>query len=436
MRCHVVSYREIMNRPTLVGATCVILLVLLCTPAALTAQSDTIRRNPNAVKLTRIWSKQGTIEGQREVGWKVAAVGDITGDGIADFAVERRDSFDIFAGDRPVPSTRPFRTIAVSEASLPTHWRPLVGDLLGDGDSALALELGADVVLYRIREGQLSSAAIGRLRRHQSSTLQWFFGDVTSTDLDGDGADELIVARTSTRENNVPDYHAHILIYRGGPDFSLDAPDAVIRDDEPNEGTSISMAVSDFDRDSHVDIAFVSRYIQTDRTQRLKLKLCFGNGDVLGFATAPDRSIATGGITTRIGAPDTDGDGTGDILLFPGLLFRSNTGKSARTRAFDLLDADLRILGDGHITRDLGPLNDSTGRYSMIGKLPRVLHAYSGGPQGPDPAWDAWYYATADGFASDDWEQVHAPLGDVNGDGWHDIAFGNCIPETCATASR
>jgi hypothetical protein len=406
--------REVVRRYVLCLA-----LIVCGTSMSAAAQSDTIRRNPNAVKLTRIWSKQGTIEGQREVGRQVEALGDINRDGICDFAIQRRDSFDVFLGGRPGPSATPLFSVRYTEALLSSRWAPLVGDIFADGAPAYALAYGNDLVIYRDLSTDLPDSPAAFLRRHQSSTLQWFFGDVASADLDGDGADELIVARTSTRENNVPDYHAHILIYRGGPDLSLDASDAVIRDNEPNTGVLVRMAVDDVDGDRFDDIVIVSRY----RDQGSKLKVWFGNGRIDGFASVPDRSAFNTSFDLHV--MDVDGDRVGDVLIDEGLLFRSGSGKDLRTRSYALDDADARFLGDGFSAIDLGPLNDSTGRYAMIGKLPRVLHAYSGGPQGPDLAWDAWYYATADGFTSDDWDQVHAPLGDVNGDGWHDIAFGN-----------
>jgi hypothetical protein len=50
---------------------------------------------------------------------------------------------------------------------------------------------------------------------------------------------------------------------------------------------------------------------------------------------------------------------------------------------------------------------------------------FSGGADGPDPAYDAWYNAGEDGLGSDYPFRRSVPAGDVDGNGWEDLLVGN-----------
>jgi hypothetical protein len=393
-------------------------LLLISSGTTARAQEDTISRNPNAVKLNRIWTRQGWQGGYQHVGRGVAALGDINADGLADFAVEHRDSVEVFLGARPVPTGGPFQTKPTTEVLIRQFATP-TGDFWGTGRKAVVLSQKFDLVVYRTESGRLADSPATRWRHVASENHRRYLGAADAGDIDNDGYDDLAIITTSLRLNNVPEYRAEIRLYRGGPDFSLDSADHVIRDTELNDGVNSYVKLGDLDRDGRLDIVIRAEY----PGHGSKIKIWFGDGTVTGFRDLPDREGVNSSF--RLHVADVDGDGAADIVLDRGYLFRSGGGKNARTRTFALDDADERFLEDGFLARVLGPLNDNTERHSMIGKGPVVLHAYSGGPLGPDRAWEAYYYATADGFVTDKWDFHYSPLGDVNGDGWSDIIFGD-----------
>jgi hypothetical protein len=102
----------------------------------------------------------------------------------------------------------------------------------------------------------------------------------------------------------------------------------------------------------------------------------------------------------------------------PDRIFLSSSGKTARTRAFDAFDVDRSLKMRSAYILELGHLNDSSRRYTMVGRGSDMMAAFSGGPTGPDSAYDAW-------FATSGWNAYHVPLGDVNGDGWDDVLFSD-----------
>jgi hypothetical protein len=403
---------------TALAVTMLAALLLISSGTTARAQEDTISRNPNAVKLNRIWTRQGWQGGYQYVGRGVAALGDINADGLADFAVEHRDSVEVFLGARPVPTGGPFQTKPTTEVFIREFISP-IGDFWGTGRKAVVLSQKFDLVVYRTESGRLADSPATRWRHVASENHRRYLGAADAGDIDNDGYDDLAIITTSLRLNNVPEYRAEIRLYRGGPDFSLDSADHVIRDTELNDGVNSYVKLGDLDKDGHLDIVMLARYPD----HGAKLKIWFGDGTVDGFRDSADRSGFNTSFTLHL--LDTDGDGASDILIDGGYLFRSGSGKDARTRSYAPEDADQTFLGDGFLARSLGPLNDNAGRYSMVGKGPVVLHAYSGGPEGPDRAWEAYYYATADGFIIDKWDFHNAVLGDVNGDGWSDIIFGD-----------
>lgn len=210
-----------------------------------------------------------------------------------------------------------------------------------------------------------------------------------------------------------------ILIYPGGPDFSVAMPHAVLLDDTSSRDLDPErLAVADIDGDSLPDILHLNEYSDRSHT----LKIYFGRGTLPLSGDQADRSIkGFGDDYQRLDLADVDGDGVQDVLTSKAL-YLSSHGKNARWRPFDADDADLRFVSESEFTHMLGPLNDSTGRFSMVGAFDYdVLHAYSGGPTGPDMSYDGTYSATsAYPFSAN-----CSSLGDVNGDGWSDVLFSN-----------
>src|SRR5687767_12264787 len=102
-----------MLRTTSIALIC--LAVVLAVVDA-SGHQDSVRANPNAVKINRIWSITGSHEGQRQVGMSIGSLGDINGDSLMDFGVVRVGWTDVFLGGRPAPSNIPFQSIDNSVA--------------------------------------------------------------------------------------------------------------------------------------------------------------------------------------------------------------------------------------------------------------------------------------------------------------------------------
>ncbi|MBC8145528.1 MAG: VCBS repeat-containing protein [bacterium] len=382
------------------------------------AQSDTVRPNPNAVELQRMWVRYGGNPEFRGTGAASAAIGDLNGDGLMDFAVSIRDSMGFFLGASPAPSMIPFQTKPDAEVNFTSYIRPALGDFWGSGKDAIAFMRDTDVVVYRTESGRLPDTAAQRLRWEATPNIFIIIDYMTAADLDNDGFDELIVGAAGRGNSSSYDGINELLIYRGGPSFTLDAPTVIIKDDERDVGNSaLRIFAVDIDGDSLIDIVTVNQY--ADRVY--KLKIHFGDGMLPATNHQPDRIV--GGFHGENSWPavaDVDDDGIVDIMRGDAL-YLSGRGKNARQRSFTPEDADVRFLGGGGESVMLGPLNDRYGKVSMIGRLygDVELRAFSGRKGGPDVAYDAHYAPELHAI----WAGNPSPLGDVNGDGWHDVLF-------------
>jgi hypothetical protein len=219
--------------------------------------------------------------------------------------------------------------------------------------------------------------------------------------------------------------YPELWIYRGGSGFQLDSPTVIVKHPIRNGETRIHAVVGDFDGDHHPDIV-ISRGGQSDG--RNHLTFYWGTASLTTFgAEANTRilplsdSMPDAGI--RITALNCDGDGISDLAIdrayhppIGTFLFRSGSGKDARTRNFSVEDADV-FFPEKISHKSAGFCNDSTQRYEMLflGGTPRML--FGGGSNGPDLAYDA--YSTLPVFS------LVMPLTDVNGDGWGDLLTGS-----------
>jgi hypothetical protein len=430
--------------------------VMLTAMAAAYAQpSDTIVANPLAVKLHRIWTMTGSPITLDQVGDGIGPVGDINGDSLEDFAVHvgRTGKWKVFYGHQGAPDTATVWSFD-SSGAVPAY--PVVGDFWGTGHKAVGFARGEiddsdnhrkyyyKLHLFRTDDGHLpdTAAVIVDPHRMMAGLSQINVTDILAHDLDGDGADELIVV-TSMVQRQEWSRHAEVWIYKGGPGFQVDTPTVIIRDPEENSDESkFFTSIGDFDGDHRPDILTAGFYGADGARFSFWFSSPASPGSWAGLDSIPRviRLSTLGhprigyGLTTL----DCDGDGMLDLLL-PGpdghvYLYRTQaTGKSSRTRSFDLADADRRFYREQSLfTDNLGYLNDATHRYQMpciagpspSGKSAIVLGLASG-PAGPDESYEAFYAADLDGLIEGNVVGTIRPISDCNGDGWDDVLTSN-----------
>jgi hypothetical protein len=180
------------------------------------------------------------------------------------------------------------------------------------------------------------------------------------------------------------------------------------------------MYVGRWDADDKPDIAVLFGY---DFTGPYKMKFWFSDSGSPWNWGLPQRSVQATTSSGGTAVLDCDGDSRLDIVEANEIdrvnLFRSGSGKDVRTRSFSPDDADVVFRRNGFsVPENLGYVGDSTGRYEMLGIAgaddggPTTLLGFTGGPNGPDHAFDLYDYG---GIYS-----ISTPLDDVTGDGWAD----------------
>jgi hypothetical protein len=371
------------------------------------AQVDSIRARADAVALRPIWSRAGS-----RTGHAVAALPDVNGDGRAEYAVMdfsdltwRVFALDTLARERVIWTHR-----------FPSPKQLLHGDFLGNDRPMIVGTREFDSsglgTLYWLDFFDADSGRIAdtpsMTRQAQAQGCLLRVERVLACDLDLDGADELIVSAAGSWCGDVISVTGEIWIYRGGPDFHVDTPTVIIRDESDN-GNFYDLHIGTLDDNEYPDLFCVTRN---------GARIRWGGADLLALVRAPDRVVGT--VNRFLDVLDSDGDGRSDLLWLGPYIHLSTSGKVARTRSFDGIDADRRFLGSGGSTFVIGPLNDSADRYEMFGvssgRTDGVDYDFSGGISGPDAVYDAWNSGSMKNYA---------PLGDVDGNGWRDLLCGN-----------
>ena len=413
---------------------------LVVTSGVSQAQTSTITADPEAEELRPIWRVKGGLAGGDEVGYAAGGLGDLFGTGKGAWAVfygklsqwrfYRNDS-DSIAKD-----TVPFKT---TQAYHPLP--PVVGEFWGEGKKGIIMYTGiADTTedtitshqelhAFRVESGYISDSIATMLdTRTMPSLVEISISSygVLAADLNHDGADEFIIATNGVIHDTGISYIPEIWIFKGGPEFSLDSPTVIARDTRKNDFLWWEAATGDFDGDGHTDI-FMGGATSASAEGPSRMTFYWGNGSLEGYVdTNNRRTVVFGGERprARFGMTpfDCDGDGLLDLAIDQvpqpqqgTHIFRSRTGKNARTRSYHFDDAD-NVLPEvvGHMKG--GYLNDSSRRYEMLqmgvlegqtGYPPHMF--FAGGDNGPDQSYDA--FAGFGGY----------PLFDVNGDGWDDF---------------
>ncbi len=410
------------STPSLFALLALLAASMVAIPCSLPAQSSPITANPDAQPLRKIWEVGGTY--LQLMGSAFGSIGDVNGDSINDFGVYsgRYETWKMYLGSRDTLSYTPFWTrFGLSD----TPRQPTVGRFWGTRP-ALALShyfrdtIGGNATffytleIFRTDSFRLDTVPSLVLDMRKMTPRIWTQPqEVVAYDLDRDGYDELILYFIGIQRDSSIDRHPQVWIYRGGPNFQVDAPTLILRDSEEHSDRGFQMFIGRFDDDPYPDLLYGFR--RSDRTS--KLAIYFGTIDSPWNWSVPDRELTIG----ELASLDCNGDSVLDLALptvdGSTLIFLSGNGKSLRTRSLMPDDAD-PIFEHGSDPSTLGFISDSARRFSMLDLRNGLLHmGFSGGPPGPDPAYDVY---SNELFG----RNLTQLLGDITGDGWDDVITG------------
>lgn len=419
-----------------------IALLALCVLAAAAAGAQTqIVPDPNAKRLRMLWYVEGPQFGGGlgggYVGNGVGGLWDIYGTGTNAWAVQFGEDgewriYNGYTGNRAID------TLPVQRFSGAGSY-PIVGDFWGTGSKAVVFVSGSrdtsgpstkfytELLAHRTESHWIDTAIATHMNtRTMSPIVEIFPHDFLVTDLDEDGADELILTLGGVIRDSVLTQWGEFWIFKGGPDFQLDTPSTIIK--VPMIG-GVHAYLGDFDGDNHTDlVTWDTDPPALDRFHTLSFY--FGDGTLDGYARPENRRVITLGdgyprAHFGIEVLDCDGDGRADLVMNTvdspeqGVyFFRSRTGKNARTRSYMLADAD-NVLAIRASYYRVGHLNDSTRRFDMLMLYDHSEDAkmLSGGENGPDSTYDAYYSSSVFGRPF--------PAPDIDGDGWDDLIVGS-----------
>ncbi len=283
------------------------------------------------------WS-YSSPEADAWVGDGIAGVGDLDGDGFDDVAigcVVCRDRFDaegavfVFHGSAQGLPAEPDLTLHGGSEGANLGWRlARVGDINGDGFDDLFL--GAShwsgprggegrILLYLGGpDGPTATAAWTQIGSQHDGSLGWMIGG--GGDLDGDGYADLVVAETAWSGRYMRE--GRVLVFRGGPDGPPQRPSW----QDAGYGALAAMGsgavgiVPDMDGDGTDELFAASPHFSSS-AERMEVGVFVvgygGRGDDLLRRTwrraGERRSVSIGWWAAAAG--DVNGDGLGDLVL-------------------------------------------------------------------------------------------------------------------------
>ncbi|HVZ41073.1 MAG TPA: VCBS repeat-containing protein [Candidatus Kapabacteria bacterium] len=421
-------------------------MMLLAQPPHLRSQSDTIPLSPLARRLHILWSVPFLYNSQTAENLRTFNVlGDIYGTGhSAVITINDPDStwhVFRFTGGGIAPDTVPEQILPAPPSDVFDEtgflMRPVSGDFWGTGHPAVVFPWvipGTDdgdhltlygLDIYRTEQRRIPSIAAAVCALNPRRDYQGPYGEpypIAAADLDGDGADEIIVSWPGSGFD----------IYKGGSDFRVPAATLSVRypqDSSIQYYRYSQLLIGDFDGDHHSDLV-------TLRDGGVII-FYWGDGTIRGFGDSTHRETVAlppdNQRITNLTATDCDGDGIEDIIMScqrpAGTLqenqlriFRSGAGRSARTRSYDFSDVDFVIPGEQRYSvqcADAGPLNDASGRFPMLAVdpgsyAPDTTYFLSSRPDGPSRSYMAFTDSVRSGIFG------ILPAGDIDGDGWAD----------------
>lgn len=337
--------------------------------------------------------------GGTNLGWSVRRGGDVDGDGIQDFVVTSPEISGSPAEVRVVAGSSGMEIWRVANINQNGGLLDAVGfgDIDGDGRSDIGVAVYTELKVY--------SGASGTTMYSRPSPVGFYFVGISEIgDFDGDSRDDMAVAFYDGSGNAV------VQIWKG----SNGTPLATLQGVSNPRADGILRSVGDLDGDSLQDLALWTQ-------QRVYVLSTSPPGTVLWTLTPT-------GAGSKLATTDLDGDGKREVIV--GSSARLSTGHPGRVEVFDGSNGSSRLLiglpfgsngyfgfgmsGIGDLDQDgvndlcLGtPTAEPSGEVlAFSGNTGERLWTFAGGAQ---PAFCG---------------RSIADLGDVDGDGFHDVAVG------------
>lgn len=410
--------------------------------------------------LTELDAVLGGVTQRDQLGDTVAAVGDLDGDGVGDFVAGApgwNDDLDE-PGAVYVLSGPPDQADAVTPAAFlwgsgtedRAGWHlAAVGDLSGDGVADLVV--GASRAARGTGELYFLPGPVAGVSDLQAAADGWVTGEGTADDLglchdgagdvDGDGAHEVLVGAPSAAANGYASGvvyvvgAAHLGAADGMPSVGLAVLEGAAQYDQAGRGLA---GGADVDGDGVVDAAVGAPFNATggDNAGAVYVAL----GPLTGTRQLTDAdAVFTGAAEDRAGEevrmlPDADGDGTAEVLVAS---YAANGGAGVAWMIEDAtLDGTLpsqpRVSGVGadELGRDVAAGDvDGDGRTDVAVGVPGtdseagLVALFYGGFTGSMAVSDADLRVA--GTAAGDNTGRGVALGDVTGDAWADLLIGS-----------
>lgn len=351
-------------------------------------------------------------ESDDHLGSSVAGLDDIDGDGVGDFVIGAsqgssgaRGRAYVFSGaelGRPgtySPSTADWIITGVNTRDYAGATVASAGDIDGDGRTDLALggwgydngsynEAGAVIVFLASDLGSTSSisASAARWTVLGVDTYHYIGRKIAAGDVDGDGADDLMLGNERSTEGCATVFLADDL----GDSGSFETTDASYTVDGAADGGSCGMAISaaDVDGDGRADVVTADYNAGSNGEAYV-----VAGADIGSVASVDDATYTVAGesgfsLYAAHGVPDREGDGLDDLLI----LDPSYVGTSGAD------SAALYVSG-----ASLSPTGNTT----------------------DDADW-LWYSTTSESFGASSFGQgPNADIGDLDGDGVADFLIGS-----------
>ena len=400
-------------------------------------------------------------------GRTVSGIGDVNGDGYADVAVgtsyytngqAEEGWVGVYAGSASGPTLLPLWQHEGNQAG--AHFGAALeagGDVDGDGFADMLVgapqEDGPSGQPDRGRAYLFEGSANGLATTSSLSSYglqansEHGLALASAGDLDGDGFGDVLIG-APFMDVNVSD-DGWVLAMRGTPDGLAESPAWTVQSNQPNAKMGITIAsAGDVDADGYSDVLVGAPFYDAGEPDEGVVFFYRGGPGVLagGAAWTAQSNQAGAQLGQGVdGAGDVNGDGYGDVIL--GAPFYSNTGahegaafvwlgsaaglgaNGTPANADRVLTHDQDDAAFGQGVAGIGDVNGDGYQDVAIGAPGRdgagenagAAYVHAGGPGGT--AVTASWSARGDG-AFQRFGYIVDGAGDVNGDGFSDLAVG------------